>query len=60
MEITQCTFVFARIDYDTLLLMRGSSFQLHAQPGHGFHVGYNDDLTYNGNSPSPNNLTWLR
>ncbi len=52
-QFTRFIFARARIDYDTLSSnARGQFlFGYTPNPGTAFYVGYNDDLTYNGNSP---------
>jgi len=52
-QFSRFVFARARIDYDTLSSNgRGQFlFGYTPNPGTAFYVGYNDDLTYNGNSP---------
>ena len=52
-QFSRFVFARARIDYDSLSSNgRGQFlFGYTPNPGTAFYVGYNDDLTYNGNSP---------
>jgi hypothetical protein len=52
-QFSRFVFARARVDYDTLSSnARGQFlFGYTPNPGTAFYVGYNDDLTYNGNSP---------
>jgi len=52
-QFSRFVFARARIDYDSLASNgRGQFlFGYTPNPGTAFYVGYNDDLTYNGNSP---------
>jgi len=52
-QFSRFVFARARVDYDTLgSNARGQFlFGYTPNPGTAFYVGYNDDLTYNGNSP---------
>jgi len=52
-QFSRFVFLRARVDYDTLSSnARGQFlFGYTPNPGTAFYVGYNDDLTYNGNSP---------
>ncbi len=52
-QFTRFIFARARVDYDTLSSNARGQFLLGytPNPGTAFYVGYNDDLTYNGNSP---------
>jgi hypothetical protein len=52
-QFSRFVFARARVDYDTLSSnARGQFlFGYTPNPGTAFYVGYNDDMTYNGNSP---------
>jgi hypothetical protein len=52
-QFSRFVFLRARVDYDTLSSnARGQFlFGYTPNPGTAFYAGYNDDLTYNGNSP---------
>lgn len=52
-QFSRFVFARARVDYDTLgSNARGQFlFGYTPNPGTAFYVGYNDDLTYNGNNP---------
>ena len=52
-QFSRFIFARARVDYDTLSSnARGQFlFGYTPNPGTAFYVGYNDDLTYNGNNP---------
>ncbi|HSQ23805.1 MAG TPA: hypothetical protein VLN44_05335, partial [Pyrinomonadaceae bacterium] len=52
-QFSRFVFLRARVDYDTLSSnARGQFlFGYTPNPGTALYVGYNDDLTYNGNSP---------
>ena len=52
-QFSRFMFARARVDYDTLSSnARGQFlFGYTPNPGTAFYVGYNDDLTYNGNNP---------
>jgi predicted porin len=52
-QFSRFVFARARIDYDTLSAnARGQFlFGYTPNPGTAFYVGYNDDISYNANSP---------
>src|SRR5213075_3198510 len=52
-QFSRFVFLRGRIDYDTLSSnARGQFlFGYTPNPGTALYVGYNDDLTYNGNNP---------
>jgi hypothetical protein len=52
-QFSRFVFARARVDYDTLSSnARGQFlFGYTPNPGTALYVGYNDDLTYNGNNP---------
>jgi hypothetical protein len=52
-QFSRFVFARARVDYDTLSAnARGQFlFGYTPNPGTALYVGYNDDLTYNGNNP---------
>jgi hypothetical protein len=52
-QFSRFVFARARVDYDTLSSnARGQFlFGYTPNPGTAFYVGYNDDMTYNGNNP---------